>query len=88
MVIPTAATVHIDAAVVKPWTPFSPEAIIVPAPKNPTPVIIAAATLAGSDKKNSIETTVAKVAPKQTSICVLKPAGLCFFLFLSLSRPQ
>ncbi|MNC51336.1 hypothetical protein D3C75_1006250 [compost metagenome] len=44
---PMAATTQIDAAVVKPVIDF-PVKRIVPAPKNPTPVITAVARRAGS----------------------------------------
>ena len=71
---PIADVTHRLDAVVIPTT-FSRSAIIVPAPIKPIPATIPAAILAGSIPKSK-EMIVNRHEPRQTSICVLKPAGL------------
>lgn len=81
---PIDATVHKVAAVVNPTT-FSVVFTMVPAPRNPTPTMMDAATLAGSDPRNACkDKIVRRVEAKPTRMCVLKPAGL---RLTSLSSP-
>lgn len=66
-------------------TILSRSPIMVPAPMKPIPVTIAAAILVGSAMKvSSNEIMVKRHAPRDTSMWVLRPAGLWV---ISLSTP-
>ncbi len=85
--MPTAATAHRLAAVVRPRI-VAPSLRIAPAPRNPTPVTICAATRAGSAPgalKASIERTVNAADPIDTRRWVRIPAG---WSWTSRSRPM
>jgi hypothetical protein len=92
IIIPIAATNQMVDAVVIPVIPSS-DLKMTPAPRNPTPVTIWAATRMGSlggfapvyTCQAMIEANVKRVDPAQMNMLVLSPAGLAAY---SLSRPN